>query len=53
MELMTILDAHDIGKTCMDSKIKMNQTKQIAPIKNINKIQIKQKQSRTLLNRIL
>jgi len=48
MELMTILDEHDIDKTCMDSKIKMTQTKQIAPIKNINKTQIKQKQNSIL-----
>jgi len=45
MELMVILDAHDVDKTCMDSKIKMIQIKQIAPIKNINKTQMKQKQN--------
>jgi len=47
LELMTLYDKHDLTKLKWIQKFKMTQTKQITPIKNINKTQIKQKQNNT------
>ena len=40
MELMTIQEKHDLDKTQLDSKIKMNQDTQYEPIRIENKTQI-------------